>query len=234
MPFIPEQILFYTAIGFIYPQAVIVVLLKRCMMQVCDNSTRHIITDIDGKLMLVDTGVDKTFHDEYQGVRINDLSRMLGQPLDGVLGMDNIRGRVLSITRDSINFNAVAPDQKGAPLNYISGIPAVDIKINGVPCRAVIRTGVVTSRIAQALLSKDKYTRSVNDIYPLQGNSVVKMFVNYFSISNKRYFADAGELPAECALPSFAGVDAIIGADVLDRFDLIMDFSDNRLHLISY
>jgi hypothetical protein len=59
------------------------------------------------------------------------------------------------------------------------------------------------------------------------------MFVNYFSISNKSYFADAGELPADFALSSSARVDAIIGTDVLDRFDLVMDFSDNRLHLIS-
>jgi hypothetical protein len=203
------------------------------MMQMCDNSTGHVIADIDGKLMLVDTGVAKTFHDEYRGVRVNDLSRMLGQPLDGVLGMDNIKGKVLSITRDSIDFNAVAPDQKGAPLNYISGIPTVDIKINEVPCRAVIRTGVTTSCISEALISKDKYTRSVNNMHPLPGNSTVKMFVNYFSISNKSYFADAGELPAQYALPASAGVDAIIGTDVLDRFDLIMDFSDNRLHLIS-
>ena len=88
-------------------------------MQTYDNSTGHIIADIDGRLMLVDTGTAKTFYDEYQGLRINDLSRMLGQPLDGVLGMDSIKGKVLSITRDSINLNAAAPDQKGAPMSYI-------------------------------------------------------------------------------------------------------------------
>jgi len=198
-----------------------------------DNSRGHIIADIDGKLMLVDTGVAKTFYDEYQGLRINDFSRMLGQSLDGVLGMDSIKGKVLSITRDSIDFNAVAPDQKGAPLHYISGIPCVDIKINEVSCRAVISTGAATSGISEALISKDKYTRSVNGMHPSYRNSSVKMFVNYFSISNKSYFADAGELPAEFALLLSTGVDAIIGMDVLDRFDLIMDFSDNRLHLIS-
>ena len=203
------------------------------MMQTYDNSTGHIIADIDGRLMLVDTGAVKTFYDEYQGLRINDLSHMLGQPLDGVLGMDSIKGKVLSITRDSINLNAVAPDQKGAPLSYISGIPCVDIKINEIPCRAVISTGAATSYISEALISKDKYTRSVNDKHPSYGNSSVKMFVNYFSISNKKYFADAGELPAGFALFTSAGADAIIGTDVLYRFDLIMDFSENRLHLIS-
>jgi len=203
------------------------------MIQIYDNSTGHIIANIDGKRMLVDTGAAKTFYDEYQGVRIDDLSRMLGQPLDGVLGMDSIKAKVLSITRDSINFNAVAPDHEGAPLKYICGIPCVDIKINEVPCCAVISTGAATSYISEELISRDKYTRSVNDSHPHYGNFPVKMFVNYYSISNKNYFADAGELPAEFTLLSFAGVDAIIGTDVLDRFDLIMDFSDNRLHLIS-
>jgi hypothetical protein len=203
------------------------------MMQTYDNSTGHIIADIGGKLMLVDTGAAETFYDEYQGVRIEDLSRMLGRPLDGVLGMDSIKGKVLSITRDSIDFNAAAPDQQGAPLNYVSGIPCVDIKINEIRCRAVVSTGAATSYISEALISKDKYTRSVNDRHPSYGNSSVKMFVNYFSISNKSFFADAGELPAGFALPSSAGADAIIGTDVLDRFDLVMDFSDHRLHLIS-
>jgi hypothetical protein len=196
-----------------------------------DNSTGHIIVDIDGKRMLVDTGAVETFYDEYQGVRINDLSRMLESPLDCVLGMDSMKAKVISITRDSIDFNAVPPDQKGAPLKYISGIPCVDIKINEVPCRAVISTGATVSYISETLISKDKYTRSVDDTHPGHGNSSVKMFVNYFSISNKSFFADAGELPAEFALPSAA--DAMIGVDVLNRFDLVMDFRDNRLYLIS-
>jgi len=40
-------------------------------------------------------------------------------------------------------------------------------------------------------------------------------------------------LPGKFALHSSAGIDAIIGTDLLDRFDVIMDFSENRLHLIS-
>ena len=78
-------------------------------MQMYDNTTGHIIADCDGKLMLVDTGAAITFYDEYQGVRVSDLARMLGQPLDGVLGMDSFRGRVLSLTRDRIYFNGVSP-----------------------------------------------------------------------------------------------------------------------------
>lgn len=198
-----------------------------------NNSTGHIIADIEGKRMLVDTGATETSYDEYQGVCIDDLSRILGQPLDGVLGMNSIRGKVLSITRNSISLNAAPPDLQGAPLKYMSGIPCVDIKINKAPCRAVIRTGASISYISGKLISRDKYTRSVNDIQPRYEGFPVKMFVNYFSIGNKNYFADAGELPADLAWSSSAGVDAIIGADVLDRFDLIMDFSDNRLHLIS-
>jgi len=202
-------------------------------MQKYHNSTGHIIADIDGKLMLVDTGAAKTFYDEYQGVRIDDLARIVGQPLDGVLGMDSFEGEVLSITRDTIHLNVVPPDHKGAPLKYIAGVPCVDIKINEVPCSAVIRTGATTSYVSERLILRDKYTRSVNDAHPYYGTFRVEMFVNYFSISNKNYFADAGELPDEFALFSSTGVDAIIGTDLLDRFELIMDFSEHRLHLVS-
>lgn len=203
------------------------------MMQMYDNSTGHIIVNFDGKLMLVDTGAAKTFYDEHQGVRIDDLSRMLGQPLDGVLGMDSFKGKVLSLTKNTIQINGKSPRYEGVPLKYTSGIPCVDIKINEVPCRAVLKTGAVTSYISEALILRDKFTRAVNDIHPYYGNFKVKMFVNYFSVSNKKYFADAGELPSEFASLLSTGVDAIIGTDLLNRFDLVMDFSNNRFHLIS-
>lgn len=202
-------------------------------MQMYDNSTGHIIVDFGGRLMLVDTGAAKTFYDEYQGVRVKDLSRMLGQPLDGVLGMDSFKGKVLSITKNTIQINGKSPESGGVSLNYISGIPCVDIKINEVPCRAALKTGAVTSYISEALILRDKFTRSVNDVHPFYGNFKVNMFVNYFSVSNKNYFADAGELPSEFASLSSVGVDAIIGADLLNRFDLVMDFSEHRFHLIS-
>ncbi len=202
-------------------------------MQTYDNSTGHVIADIDGKRMLVDTGAAETFYDEYQGVRINDLSRMLGSPLDGVIGMDSLQGKVLSLTRNTIRINGSSPVQTGTPLTFIAGVPCVDMKINGIPCRAAIKTGVLTSYIKEPLISKDKHTRYVDDIHPMHGKYRVKMFVNYFSICGKHYFTDAGVLPSEFSLLSSSGVDAIIGADLLNRFDLVMDFSDNKLYLVS-
>lgn len=53
------------------------------------NSTGHAIIDIDGEYMLVDTGTARSFHDEYQGVCVEDLARLIGVPLDGVIGMDS-------------------------------------------------------------------------------------------------------------------------------------------------
>jgi len=87
------------------------------MIKMYDNTAGYVVADFDGKRMLLDTGAAKTFYDEYQGVRIQDLSRMLGQPLDGVLGMDSLQGRVLTLTRETIHLNGVQPDREGAPLN---------------------------------------------------------------------------------------------------------------------
>ena len=197
------------------------------------NTTGHIVADFDGKLMLLDTGAAKTFYDVYQGVRVQDLSRMFGQPLDGVLGMDSLQGRVFTRTRETVHVNGVPPDRDGAPLNDISGRPGVDIRINEVPCRAAIRTGATASYISEELISKHKFTKTVDESHPFYGGFSVKMYVNYFRISDKSYFADAGELPAEFASLAPAGVDAIIGTDVLTRFDMVMDCAGNRLHLVS-
>jgi hypothetical protein len=54
------------------------------MMQLIANSTGHVIVDIDGEYMLVDTGTDRSFHDEYQGVCVEDLARHIGVPSMGL------------------------------------------------------------------------------------------------------------------------------------------------------
>lgn len=202
-------------------------------MQGHSNTKGHIIADYDGKRMLVDTGAVKTFYDEYQGVSVNDLSRLLGQPLDGVLGMDSFSGKVLSLTRDGAHFNGVAPLQEGAPLVYENGLPCVDIRVNEVPCRAAIKTGATASYVSEELLSVDAYTRTVDDVHPVYGSYSIELYVNYFSIGNKNFFAEAGGIPDGFALLSSIGVDAVLGTDLLNRFDMIMDFSENRLHLVS-
>ncbi|UCB54666.1 MAG: hypothetical protein JSW45_12130 [Thiotrichales bacterium] len=203
------------------------------MKQVYDYSSGHIVADFNGKQMLVDTGATSTFYDEYQGVRIHDLSRMIGRPLDGVLGMDSFKGKVLSLGRNVIHLNAEVPDRHGTPLEFISGIPCVDIRINEVPCRAVIKTGSKASYVSDAFISRDKYTRTIYDTHPGIGNFKVRLFVNYFSVCDKNYFTDVGELPGGFELLSSVGADAVIGADLLNRFDMIMDFSENRMHLVS-
>ena len=203
------------------------------MKQMYDNTTGHIIADVDGKLMLIDTGAARTFYDEYQGVRINELARMVGQPLDGVLGMDSIRGQILSLTRNTVHFNAAVPAHEGAPLEYCNGVPCIMIKINQIPCRAIIKTGATISYISETLMSRDKYTRTVSDSHPFYGTFRVRMYANYFSIGNRNFFADAGELPHEFELLSSIGAEAVIGADLLERFDLVMDFAADRLHLVT-
>ena len=203
------------------------------MKQLIPNSTGHIIVDIKGRTMLVDSGAARSFDDEYQGVHINDLSHLMGVDLDGVLGMNSLKGKVISLTRDAIDLDAEAPEDAGVPLKYISGIPCVDIRINGIPCCAAVKTGVTTTYLSEELLSRDKYTRLVDDVHPLYGGFKVKMFINYFSIGDKNYFADAGALPDEFSLLSSSPIDAIIGTDMLNRFGVIMDFAGDSLHLAS-
>ena len=203
------------------------------MKKIIKNSSGHIIADFDGRRMLLDTGAAKTFYDEFSGVRVSDLSRMLDAQIDGVIGMDSLEGKIVSLTRDTVHINGEAPDRDGAPLTFISGLPCVDIKINNTPCRAAIRTGATASYISEALISKDKHTRFADDYHPLYGRFKVKMFVNYFSVSNKHYFTDAAELPEAFSLPATADIDAVIGTDLLKRFNMVIDFSSNRFHLLS-
>ena len=202
------------------------------MMQLYDNSTGRIIVNHDGRLMLVDTGAAKTFYDEYRGVRVRALSRLLNRPLDGVLGMDSLEGRVLKLARNRVQFDGEAPANTGAPLEYINGIPCVEIWINEIRGRALIKTGMAASYVSEELISTDKYTRAMDDLHPIHGWFSVRMFANHFRVSDKSYFADVAQLPRGSESLSPVGVDAILGADLLQRFDVILDFSAHRLHLL--
>jgi hypothetical protein len=197
------------------------------------KSTGHVVADINGKRMLVDTSMPKTFYDEHLGIRVSDLSRILGLPLDGVLGMDSLSGKVLALGKEMIDISGTSPDQAGASLSYVAGIPCVDIKVNEVPCRAAIKTSATTTYISAELLSRDKHSSCSDDFHPVYGKFRVNKFVNYFTIASKSFFADAAELPCEFISFTAGGIDAVLGADLLKRFDLIMDFSANRLHLVS-
>ena len=203
------------------------------MNRLYDNPTGHIIADFDGKRMLLDTGATETFFDEHGGVRVDDISQMIGSPLDGVVGMDSLKGRVVSLSKNAIHINGSVPERASVPLTFVGGIPCIDIRINEVPCRAMIKTGATVSYIAVPLLLRDKHTRVLEDYHPVYGRFKVRMFVNYFSIGDKNFFADAGELPDEFTSLSASGIGTVIGADLLGRFDMVMDFSSNRLYLIS-
>jgi hypothetical protein len=203
------------------------------MTQVYDNLAARLVVNIDGSQLLIDTSAACTFYDEFQGVRVEDLSRILCLPLDGVLGMDGLKGKVLSLGKNRVDINGKAPDQAGTPLSYVAGIPCVDIKINQIPCLAAIRTCATTTYISEQLISRDRPTRLADDFHPVYGRFNVKKYVNYFSVANKNFFADAGELPSEPALVFAEGVDAIVGADMLDRFDMIIDFSSDHFYLLS-
>jgi hypothetical protein len=174
-----------------------------------------------------------SFQNEYQGVCVEDLARLIGVPLDGVIGMDRLRGQVVSLREDTIDLNQDAPERAGVPLTYLSGVPCVNIKINEIPCLAAIKTGVTTTYLSEQLISTEKPSRVVEDIHPLHGAFKVNTFVNYLTIDDKNFFADAGALPDEFSLLSTTPIDVIIGTDLTNRFELILDFAVNRLHLLS-
>ena len=86
--------------------------------------------------------------------------------------------------------------------------------------------------ISTELITRDKPSAFADDFHPVYGSIRVRKFVNYFTIANKSFFADAGELPCEWSLIAAGGVDAIIGTDLLKRFDAIAD--NSYLNLCSY
>ena len=126
----------------------------------------HLITEIDGKLLLLDSGAPHSFGRcklEWEGEQVDLSTQMppmpfsilqerIGLPLDGLIGCNHLlhRGMRLDIPNSTLTLHDEVPcDADACALHPIMNVPAVTMDVGGIPQKIIIDTGAMQTFVSK-------------------------------------------------------------------------------------
>ncbi len=193
----------------------------------------HLITEIDGQLLLLDTGAPHSFglcsiewesehvdlSTQMPPIPFSILQERVGLPLDGLIGCNHLlhRGMRLDIPNSTLTLHDEVPcDADACPLYPIMNIPTVTIDVGGVPQKIIIDTGAMQTFIDKRTAEGLQRVGSVRDFMPT-GDVFTAALVEMEAIVDQRRVAIQPAVSPDALDPLLEGVAAagIIGLDVL-------------------
>ena len=118
------------------------------------------------------------------------------------------------------------------PLSDYSGLPVLNVWVNGRVRRMFLDTGAPTSMLLPDALAGLTPENRFEDFYPLLGNFLTPIHFLDVQIGSHRRAMRFGEVPEEMtALFTCAGVQGLIGSELLRYFDLNLSMRDSTLRL---
>lgn len=211
----------------------------------------HIVINLGGRPCLLDSGAPfsvgyepidiagRSFPVEacYMGITPSYLSEHVGLPIEGMIGADIIREFTLCVyaTERMVQFSQEpAMGDTVIPLQESSGIPIVNIMVNGRVRRMFLDTGAPTSLIVPEALHGLEPIGRHEDFYPLMGNFLTNIYaIDAVFGSECRIFC-FGEVPDELRpMLEAAGVHGMIGSELLRHFGVNLSLSEKVMRLES-
>lgn len=192
----------------------------------------------DGTL-LIDTGSPISF--AKGDLMLREIQRYLELELDGLIGMDRLAKWDLSIATNQrtgkLEARLLSPNQNQEEgfsriaMETVMGIPTILIKIQGVNRRMFLDTGADLSYLRRSLVTGSRPQGSKKDFYPMLGEFRTELYDLDLQMGGPktsenlpRWSGQLGALPEmlELLLPS--GIDGILGLDVLQHFETVLQF----------
>ncbi len=211
----------------------------------------HAIIESHNYRILIDTGSPKTIHisttldlmgksfsclREFGGVSSNRLSALIGSPVTTLLGMDIIsQFKVLfDYSNKCIWFSETDMISKGVaiPLVQFSNIPIVELEVFGRSLKFLLDSGAKLSYL-ETSFTKGLHSQVVaSDFYPSYGRFETKIYTLECTVVEATFPVNFGNLPSQMAgiLPQ-ANVQGIIGFDLFNRFQVLLNMQENKLQL---
>ena len=211
----------------------------------------HIIFEVDGKRVLLDTGAPATIADaddfvflgeqrspanNFLGLTVEQLSELVGARIDVLLGMDVIGAQPLTIDVESgrLGFGGQTPDGGVAlDVSSVIGVPAITATVAGRDLRAYFDTGAKISFVPRDLVGGTPAVDRIEDFYPGFGRFETDLHRLPCSIGGLESNLDCGMLPdlLQTAL-GMTGVKGIIGHEVCRRWTVVLDMQQRELRLV--
>ena len=152
------------------------------------------------------------------------LSRFVGTPLNGLLGMDVLARFVVTFGRNELSVDdgtTSGPDPAFAELetDRIGGIPVVAALANGRTARLFVDSGAKISYLAPERLTGLPVEDTLRDFYPGLGEFDTEVSTAGCELGRRPFQAKFGFLPAPLrTMLSMCGVDGILGRDLFASF----------------
>jgi hypothetical protein len=211
----------------------------------------HAVIQSGTDRILIDTGSPKTIHSQttlsfmgqnfpcstnFMGLTSNKLSDMLGSPVTTLMGMDILsKFKVLFHYQEGfIGFSQVAIPMQGyfIPFTKVMGIPIIELDVLGQKLKFFLDTGAKLSYLSTSytagLISQGEDT----DFYPGHGTYQTPVYELNADLAGVSFPVRFGSLPPVLtSLLTMGQVQGIIGFDLFNRFQVMMDIQGNSLNI---
>jgi hypothetical protein len=211
----------------------------------------HLVTQIEGKSVLIDTGVpisigkNPKFHflnevhtlsQEYMGVTFKYLEKMVGTSIDILMGADILKKYCLTIdlpgNRITFGEQPAFNSASRVPMTNFMGSPIVQVSIDGVEQDMFVDTGAKLSYVDKTLAANYSPVGKEKDFYPGMGEFETQVFEIRFKLGEKRFKLRCGVLPdlLEKTL-LVTGKRGIIGTELYQKFLVCLAFPKKAIFL---
>mgnify|MGYP001767698741 CR=1 FL=1 len=202
----------------------------------------HLIADLDGRAVLLDTGSPTSFGrgaairldgrdypwaGGFMGLDAKMLAGLVGTELEGLLGMDVLQNLDLRIDPASgtseLSHELLPLDGQIVPTDSCMGIPLVAASVGVQAVRCFLDTGARLSYFTREIAGEYESAGETEDFYPGFGRFFTPTWRVPVTLAGVTLPLLAGVLPAALqGLLAMGGAGGILGTALLDHFRLTL------------
>ena len=226
--------------------------MSRFKMEI-DNGHIVLIPKENGKRYIVDTGSLDSFSRVAETLtldneekqlnskpkmlqmlqRIND-NHLLAQEVDGLLGLDILRGNVweFDFASQSILVNEAAQPEyeESLPLSIspMTGL-SFDLSVRERSCQGILDSGAFVSYASSSLVADVAPCGEIDDYHPELGAIHTTLHLLAIRLGNREFNIKAGKMPQLLeTMMSIAGIDCVLGITMLGLKRCLLDLIHQR------
>jgi hypothetical protein len=213
--------------------------------------TGHILFQVDGKIILLDTGAPTSFGSSfslmntefqidtsYMGLNSAKLSEFIGTNIDVLIGGDIISQFDISLNpeKQKIEFGNNLTDLDDfdlqLPITNFMNIPIIQVNINGESINTFFDTGAQLSYIEKNFTLNFESKGQKEDFYPGVGRFKTNTFEIPTTIGDTTKPFLFGVLPDILQMTlMMADTNGIIGTEILEHFRFTLSIKNETLSL---
>jgi hypothetical protein len=198
----------------------------------------HVILDCGGERLLLDTGAPSTVYPEasmpfagthhpavgdYLGISLDEVGRLVGTRLDGLIGADALAlyDTVIDPVRNEVRVFEGDHDLEGTllALDCSMIVPILELSISGEPVKVIFDTGAKLSYLDRRLNETFPPAGSREDFFPGLGTFTTDTFETPITLGPTTVTITTGALTAIPAMAlTLVGAQGILGSALFDHF----------------